>query len=79
MFANARFLPPPLTPPAKGGEFWEVPNYKFLPLDGGCEVGVKGLPRAFLPCLRGEEKTLTLRTRSGFLAFAGDWGERKER
>jgi len=40
---------------------------------------VEVLPRVFLPYPRGEEKTLTLRTRSGFLAFAGDWSGREER
>jgi hypothetical protein len=58
LFANARFLPPPLTPPPKGGEFWEGPNYKYLPLDGGGEVGVEVLPRVFLPYPRDEEKNI---------------------
>jgi len=51
-------FPPPLAPPAKGGEFCEMPNYRFLPLDGGGEVGVKGVPRAVVPGLWDEEKNI---------------------
>jgi hypothetical protein len=44
LISNVRLPPPPLTPPAKGGEFRATTN-TFLPLDGGGEVGVITLAR----------------------------------
>jgi hypothetical protein len=34
-------VPPPLAPPARGGEFVSADPDPFLPLDGGGEVGVE--------------------------------------
>ena len=46
---NIRTFPPPLAPPAKGGEFM-VKTSRSLPLDGGGEVGVKERTHATYLC-----------------------------